>query len=231
MPTKLKLPQVFDGLGRIYGKLEVPKLAGPLEMILWENVVYLADDEGRKVAFDALRKEIGLTPARILAASDKALLAVSRRAGILPKTQVAKLRKIAATVQKDFNGDLNPVLKLPLPQAKKVLKKFPAIGDPGAEKILMFCRAQPILALESNGLRVLLRLGFGNEQGSYAASYRSVQEAIKPQIKEDFDWLISLHLLLRRHGQEICKRTKPLCEKCPLTKGCRFFAENRNQDK
>ena len=63
------------------------------------------------------------------------------------------------------------------------------------------------------------------------AIYRSVQEAIKPQIKEDFDWLISLHLLLRRHGQEICKRTKPLCEKCPLTKGCRFFAENRNQDK
>ena len=32
-------------------------------------------------------------------------------------------------------------------------------------------------ALESNGLRVLVRLGFGEDRKSYAATYKSVREA------------------------------------------------------
>ena len=57
-----------------------------------------------------------------------------------------------------FDGDLDQILKLPYAQAKKALKQFPNIGDPGAEKILMFCGASPGLPLEWNGLRVLTRV-------------------------------------------------------------------------
>ena len=34
-------------------------------------------------------------------------------------------------------------------------------GEPGAEKVLLFSGSAPVLALDSNALRVLLRLGFG----------------------------------------------------------------------
>ena len=44
-----------------------------------------------------------------------------------------------------------------------MLKKFPAIGDPGVDKILLLTRTEPVMALDSNGLRVLVRLGFGAE--------------------------------------------------------------------
>jgi hypothetical protein len=50
-------------------------------------------------------------------------------------------------------------LKKPLPQAKKALKRFPSIGDPGAEKILLLTRSYPVMALYSNGLRTLCRVG------------------------------------------------------------------------
>jgi endonuclease III len=192
-------------------------------MILWENVVYLADDEKRQVAFDALRKQVGLTAKQILAASPDALLAVTQVAGILPDNQVEKLCRIARIVQDQFAGDLDQILKLPLAQAKRALRKFPGIGEPGAEKILLFCGAHPILALDSNGLRVLLRLGFGREQKNYAASYRSVQEAVEPELKPDCSWLIRAHQLLRHHGQEVCRRSRPRCEKCPLTSVCRYY--------
>jgi endonuclease-3 len=43
---------------------------------------------------------------------------------------------------------LAQILKLPYAQAKKALKQFPNIGDPGAEKILMFCGASQGLPLE-----------------------------------------------------------------------------------
>ncbi len=74
---------------------------------------------------------------------------------------------------------------MPARQAKKSLKRFPGVGEPGAEKILLFAGALPVLALESNGLRTLIRLGYGVEQRNYAATYRSVLEAVKDQIEQD----------------------------------------------
>src|SRR5207249_2069819 len=107
-----------------------------------------------------------------------------------------KLRNCARILLEEFDGDLRPVLKLPFPKAKKALQKFPGIGEPGAEKILLFTRSYPVLPLESNGLRVLLRLGFGGEKESYATTYRLVQKAIEEGLNKDYPWLIQSHLLL-----------------------------------
>lgn len=136
---------------------------------------------------------------------------------------MTRLREIALIAINEFGGDLRQSLKLPLAKANRALRKFPGIGEPGAEKILLFTRSYPVLGLDSNGLRVLVRLGFGEEKKSYTATYRSVQEAIHSQLIEDYDWLISAHMLLRQHGKELCKTNAPVCEKCPLRKSCRFF--------
>ena len=48
-------------------------------------------------------------------------------------------------------------------KARRALKRFPGIADPGADKLLLFAGVTPYLALDSNGLRVLLRLGYGEE--------------------------------------------------------------------
>jgi endonuclease-3 len=191
-------------------------------MILWENVAYLADDERRLEAFRTLKNRVGTQPPQILAVSDEALLEVTRH-GIMAEQFAKKLRKCAQIALEDFDGDLRPVLQMPLPMAKRALQKFPGIGEPGAEKILLFSGAHAVLALDSNGLRVLLRLGFGEEKKSYATSYRLVQKAVEAELDRDASWLIEAHLLLRRHGQELCKRTQPVCEKCPLAAGCEFY--------
>src|SRR5439155_8731605 len=96
-----------------------------------------------------------------------------------------------------------------------------------AEKVLLFTRSYPVLGLDSNGLRVLLRLGFGEEKKNYSASYRSVREAIQDDLNDDYDWLIDAHLLLRQHGKELCKTSRPLCEKCPARTSCAYYARVR----
>ena len=103
----------------------------------------------------------------------------------MPEQSVEKLSCKRRIALEEFGGDLSPILKRPLAQAKKALKRFPAIGDPGAEKILLFCRAFPILALESNGL-LLLRLGFGEEKPNYSVTYHLVQEAIAYQLVQKY---------------------------------------------
>jgi endonuclease-3 len=220
--TRIPLPQVVERLQVHYGQPKPPKLAGPWELILWENVAYLADDDRRREAFQTLKKRVGTEPGQILSASDEALLEVTRH-GIVAEQFAKKLRKCAQIALKEFDGDLRPVLKLPIAKAKKSLQKFPGIGEPGAEKILLFCRAYPVLALDSNGLRVLLRLGFGEEKKGYSTTYRLVQKVVEEGLATDYPWLIQAHLLLRHHGQELCKRVRPECKKCPFAADCVFY--------
>jgi len=217
--SRIPLAQVVEKLQAHYGQPKRVRLNGPWEMILWENVCYLADDEQRQEAFQTLKKRIGTEPERILSASDEALLEVTRH-GILADKFAGKLRKCAQVVLEEFDGNLGPVLKQPFVKAKKALQKFPGIGEPGAEKILLFTKSYAVLALESNGLRVLLRLGFGEEKKSYSMTYRLVQAAVAGELHRDYSWLIQAHLLLRRHGQELCLRSRPMCEKCPLAADC-----------
>jgi endonuclease III-like uncharacterized protein len=105
-------------------------------------------------------------------------------------------------------------------EAKKLLKRFKGIGEMGAERILLFCRTQAVLAPEANGLRVLTRLGYG--KGAGAAAYKQVGEALAPELPRDYNWLIQAHQLLRRHGQDIC-RTTPRCDACPLAPDCAWY--------
>jgi endonuclease III len=224
MSRALSRLQTFIGsLEAFYGRLAKPAATDPLEMILWENIAYLADDARRAQAWETFRKRIGTTPEEILAAPRDELMAVAK-AGILAADRVENIREIASIVLHEFGGDLNTALDRASAAAKKtILKKFPSIGDPGAEKILLFSRREPVLALDSNGLRVLLRLGYGKEDKNYSTSYRSAQEATRAEWKRDFDWLIAAHQLLRLHGRELCKRTRPRCEACPLRGECAYY--------
>jgi endonuclease III len=132
--------------------------------------------------------------------------------GIFPEQRAARLKEIAALVKHTFAGDLRTVLKRPLPEARKALKQFPTIGDPGADKILLFTKTAPVATIPSNCVYVLPRLGFGEEKKNYAASYRSVQEEARAQLPEKAGALLRAYLLIKQHGQELCKRSRPRCE-------------------
>ena len=223
MPTGRKpFTSIVSRLEDRYGR-PTPPLSDPLHLILLENIGYLVDDERREAAFAMLRKRVGLKPTEILSASTAELVAVTNLGGIHPELRAQRLREIAQIVLNDFAGDLGKVVELPYPKAIKALKTFPSIGEPGAEKILLFTRTFPVLALESNGLRVLLRLGFGKASKNYSTSYRSVREALTDQIGDDCDFLIRAHQLLRQHGKELCRTRNPGCEDCPLRPICVYY--------
>jgi endonuclease III len=216
------LPGVIDLLEAAYGAPKRPASPSPWEMILRENVVYLAGDRDRDAAFRALKKEVGLRPRDLLKASPGTLRGISGRAGILADNCARKLREAAEIAEEEFGGDVDQVLEWPVARAKRGLKLFPGIGAPGAEKILMFAGRLAVLALESNGLRVLVRLGFASEQKNYAAMYRAAQAKAMEDAPSAPAWLAKAHQLLRNHGQVTCKRTDPLCEECVLRRMCPY---------
>ena len=220
-----RLTRIITLLKQKYGEPAAPPAKGPFELVMWENACYLLPDKRRLEVFEALRDAVGLDALAIQKSSDEVLLSLARRGGMRPETRVFRWREIARITLNQFAGDLNSILQKPYREAVRALKQFPNIGDPGAEKILLLCGMSSGLPLDSNGLRVLVRLGRGRSQKSYGATYRSVQDDLVPELRLSPDRLKEAHLLLREHGKILCKEKAPFCHECPLSKGCDYAAK------
>ena len=107
MKPDSRLGRIMNGIERQHRGLTEPRFDGPLEMILWEIVAYLADDTRRGIAFDALREKVGLTPEKILAAPKKLLCEITRMGGSIAAEERAERLQTAAQITLDeFGGDL-----------------------------------------------------------------------------------------------------------------------------
>src|SRR5260370_14236589 len=111
-----------------------------------------------------------------------------RLGGIVPEQRAARLREIARKVKSEFGGDLKAELKKRVQEkyqaskgihsARKILREFPVIGEPSADKILLFSKLAPVAAVPSAFLRAPIRLRFCREWKNYAADYRKVREKL-----------------------------------------------------
>ncbi len=214
--------RLLDELEAEYGPLRPRHPTDAVGLLLWENVAYLVDDTP---APRRLRRPGGARagtdhPPDTLAAPDADLRAVV--VGMRPEDRVARLRRVAElALELDLWPDPAPALRQPLAPARRLLRSFPGTGEPGADRILLFGHHHDVLALDSNALRVLLRLGIGQDSDNYQRSYRAAQAAAEALLAPDGAQLIRAHLLLRRHGQELCRRSEPHCAICPLQSRCR----------
>jgi len=216
----ITLPEAVDELLTFHGVPNGPPTSDVFELVLFENIAYLAPDDRRRQAFERLRTEIGTRPEDLLKASRESLERVTAL-GALKGTSAAKLVRCAKTSAHVFNGDLSRVLEEPDEVAKRALRRFPGIGEPGAEKILLFAGGRPFLAPDSNGLRVLSRLGLIGEESSYARTY-SAARAVSGSLGTDVARFQLAHAVLRVHGKRICRRKEPMCTSCPLRRRCAF---------
>jgi endonuclease III len=219
-----KLKDVVAALRRLYGEPKPFVSADPWELVLRENAAYLVDDATREDVFRSLKARVGLSPEALLGAPHERLVEAIHKGGMRPPERANKLLEAAEIANEVGLPELRRLAKQGGPAARRVLKRFPGIGDPGADKLLLAAGSAVTLAPDSNALRVLVRLGFGKEDKSYTRTYRSAAEAAGPELPSDSAWLAGAHQLLRRHGQELCKRTDPACDACPLEKACAYAA-------
>lgn len=219
--------QILDRLESFYGRQEPGWPTDPYLFLIWWYCGYPASDAACTKGWESLNREVGIKPQQILAATPARLAQALRPGGMLPEIRAERLKELAARVKDEFAGDLRAVLVGPLAQARKLLKTFHSIANPGADRILLFAGLAPIAAVPSNCPYVLVRIQRGEDGKNYNATYREAQQAIEAEVPEKFDPRIRAYLLLKRHGQEICKGARPKCTECPVSSSCAFFAINR----
>jgi hypothetical protein len=200
-PDEVILPRLLDELEALTGPADAPPSTDGWRLVLAENVGYLVDDDLRWRAVAELERVVGLEPSQILAAPDAVLRSVV--VGARPIERVSRLRRCAE-----------------LAIAAAPWTSFPGIGRPGAERIELFTGTRAVLALDANGLRVLTRLGYATPSRSYDRGYRQAQAAAAAELPATVAALLRAHLILRRHGRQICRRKEPACGSCPIASDC-----------
>lgn len=226
--------KLLDALEAHYGPQSPSWPTDPYQFLVWWHCGYPASDPACARGWASLTKSVGITPQDLLAASPERLAKALKAGGMVPELRALRLKEIAMRVQDQlpdqFGGDLRRALFGPLDKARKELKKFPNIGDPGADRILLFSHIAPIPAVPSGCPHVLVRILLGRERENYGVTYREAQEAIASQTHASFDPRTRAYLLLKQHGQVLCKRTNPKCDQCPVNASCAFFAgKNRGR--
>jgi endonuclease III len=225
----LRITDILDSLESNYGALDPAAPTDPYEFLIWWHCGYPASEERCSKGWASLTREIGIAPKQLSNASTAKLVRALKAGGMVPDLRATRLKEIAARVQEEYGGDLRSALsRLSAPQARKALKAFPGIGKPGADRILLFSRLSPVAAVPSACPYVLVRVLQGPEGQKYVAIYAAAQQMLNT-LPATFDERIRGYLLVARHGHELCKRSNPWCDRCPLRARCAFANRSKNQ--
>jgi endonuclease III len=223
------IKKILDALEVRYGKQRLFAPADPFEFLVWWHCGYPASAERCSKGWKSIAGHIGTTPENLLAAPGAKLAAALKAGGMVPELRATRIKEIARRTTDEFAGDLRlALMPLPAAQARKLLKTFPGIGNPGADRILLFAEISPEAAVPSSCPHVLVRLDTGPESDNYGATYAQAQRMIE-SLPAKFDARIRAYLLISRHALELCKRSKPLCARCPVAPQCAFGHHARDK--
>jgi len=212
---------ILEALEGFYGPQEPAWPTSPYLYLVWLHCGYPASDNRCSKGWESLRRTIGLEPGQILTASFPQLTKALSPGGMVPGIRARRLKEVATRVIDECGGDLEGALACAVPIARRLLKRFPNIADPGADRILLFAGISPIAAVPSNCPHVIVRIMRGRERENYAVTYKEAQGEIQ-KLPDSFGARIRAFLLLKRHGQDLCKRAKPKCAQCPIRESCSF---------
>ena len=223
--SPVSVPETLNQLEKFYGRQQPSFPTEPYEFLVWWYCGYPASDAACSKGWASLIREVGIEPEKLLKAKPAKLSAALKAGGMMPELRAERLKEVARRVQDEFSGDLRSGLVGPIAKARKALKTFDSIGDPGADRILLFAGIAPIAAVPSNCAHVLDRILHSSETKNYSAAYREGQRVLAEELPERFEVRTRAYLLLKKHGQETCKRSKPRCEICPVRANCAFVKD------
>jgi endonuclease III len=217
-----RLGKILDALESFYGEQSPHWPTDPYLFLIWWQCGYPPSEERCNLGWESLKAAVGVRPAELLAARAATLARALKAGGMVPEIRAGRVQSIARSVRDEFGGLSSTTLaRLPIPAARRLLRTFPGIGIPGVDRILLFATLAPVAAVPSNCPHVVTRIESGAVPARYTTAYSKAQQALAA-LPADYAARRRAYLLLKRHGQELCKLKSPRCGDCPLAGRCAF---------
>lgn len=101
-----------------------------------------------------------------------------------------------------------------VPPSIEEIVKFNGVGRKTANLVMSRGFNLPAICVDVHVHRIFNRLGYVKTKNPEETEF-----ALREKLPEKY-W-IDINTLLVTHGQNVCKPTKPLCDKCPISEFCK----------
>lgn len=132
-----------------------------------------------------------------------------------------KARKLKAFIKflyDEFDGELDALLTLPLPELRIRLLSVWGIGPETCDSIILYAADKPSFVVDAYTKRIFTRLGYltGVE------SYDEVKIFFEENLPKEAKLYNEYHALIVEHAKTHCKK-KPGCTGCPIKEYCGIY--------
>lgn len=135
---------------------------------------------------------------------------------------VLKARRIHAVLRRIVSErgapTLNFLRRWEGQRARAWLRSLDGVGPKTAAIVLMFALGKRGFAVDTHVYRIGRRMGLIPERLSVEEAHPWMEALVQPARHRPF------HLLLVRHGRELCKASRPRCPLCPVRDLCDFYS-------
>jgi endonuclease-3 len=214
---------VHRALVALYGPRPWPKGDDPLDELIGTILSQSTTDTNSGRAFKELRARFP-TWMEVLEAPTGEVYEAIKGAGLgaikAPRIQdtLAEILRRTGALSLDFLADM------PLDEARAWLRSLHGIGPKTAACVLMFALNRPALPVDTHVYRVSRRIGLIGERVNPEQSHALLEAAIPPQD------IYSFHVLMIRHGRQVCHAIRPRCNECALRPLCDYGRSARSVD-
>jgi endonuclease-3 related protein len=205
------IPAIYEKLNAHYGDLQWWPAKTIYEMIVGAVLV-------QNTAWSNVEKAIAnfgdrLNPQFVLDADIAELADVIRSAGFFNQ-KAAYLKAVTAWYEK-YNFDVTTIQREPLEKLRPELLSVKGIGKETADSILLYGFGFPTFVIDAYTMRLCGRYAVDAGKG-----YDSFKAHFEANIPCDVKLYNNYHAVIVYLCKDFCRKSKPLCDKCPLWGMC-----------
>jgi endonuclease-3 len=210
---KRRLAAILRRLRRAYGEPPPPRRLAPLDELILTVLSQNTNDTNRDRAYSDLRERFPVWDD----VADAPLPAIARaiRRGGLGPTKSVRIREILRTLRgRGTPLDERAFARMRSSALWELLVGLRGVGPKTAACVLLFSLGRPYFPVDTHVHRVARRLGLVPDSADAVTAQELIQAEVAPTD------VYALHMLLIRHGREVCIARRPFCSRCPLATIC-----------
>lgn len=183
----------------------------PFEIIVGAILTQAVNWNNVEKAINNLKEEALLNPPGIYKIEEKKLALLIKPSGYY-NMKAKKVKSFVNYLFTKYNGQLEKMFQKPMISLRPELLNIYGIGPETADSILLYAGNYPIFVVDTYTKRIFHRVGYVSKD----ISYENMQKMFMNNLPQKADIYNEYHALLVKLGKDICIKSKPRCNECPL---------------
>jgi endonuclease-3 related protein len=214
MDRARQLKEMYDRLYQFYGPQNWWPAESRFEMLVGAVLTQNTNWQNVNKAILNLRTE-GLLSFEALNSLPVESLALLIKSSGYYNLKARRLKNLLRMVGEEYGGRLDDLLRSDTDSARESLLSVKGIGPETADSILLYAGGHPLFVVDTYTHRIFSRHNLVPDD----CDYQTLQELFMDNLLHDPQLFNEYHALIVITAKQFCKKSRPLCEKCPLFEG------------